>query len=226
MRKGDEKRQALLNTAESIFCQKGYEAASIQDFLAASGMSKGGFYHHFTGKEAVMQALCERHAALARAAAQEALDRTDAPIARINAVLRAVLPLRTEELNLLRAMLPCMNRMECRSFVLTYQECLVQAFLPLLAQETDRSAQADVLHPQTDGMEHAVLHLLSRAFLDLAEYLAAVQQANASCEPAALLPILERYRRAVELLLDAPFGSIEIIRVEEIVQLVDAVREA
>ena len=224
MRKGDEKRQALLDTAESIFCQKGYEAASIQDFLTAAGMSKGGFYHHFTGKEAVVQALCERRAALARAAAQEALDRTDAPLARINAVLRAFLPLRMEELNLLTAMLPCLSRMECRSFVLTCQESLVQAFLPLLAQETERGAQADVLHPQTDGMEHAVLHLLSRAFLDLAECLAAARQADAPCEPAALLPILERYRRAVELLLDAPFGSIEIIRVEEIKAVAEALR--
>lgn len=222
MRKGDEKRQALLNTAESIFCRKGYESASIQDILAETGMSKGGFYHHFTGKEAVMQALCERRAALSLASAQEALTRTADPSARINAVLRAFLPFRAEELNLLRALLPCLNRMECRSFVLTYLECLVPAFLPLLAVETARGAEQDVLHPLTEGMEHAVLHLISRAFLDLAESLAAAQQANVTCDPAALLAVLTRYRRAVELLLDAPFGSIEIVRVEEIQAIAEA----
>ena len=50
MRKGDEKRQELLNTAERLFCRQGYEETSVQDLLNAASMSKGGFYHHFASK--------------------------------------------------------------------------------------------------------------------------------------------------------------------------------
>ena len=31
MRKGEEKRQELLNTAERLFCRHGYEATSVQE---------------------------------------------------------------------------------------------------------------------------------------------------------------------------------------------------
>ena len=43
MRKGDEKRQEMLNVAERLFCLKGYEATSVQDILNVLHSSKGGF---------------------------------------------------------------------------------------------------------------------------------------------------------------------------------------
>ena len=58
MRKGEEKRQVLLNAAEKLFCQQGYEKTSVQDILNVLHISKGGFYHHFASKEDVMKALC------------------------------------------------------------------------------------------------------------------------------------------------------------------------
>ena len=55
MRKGEEKRQELLNAAEKLFCAKGYEGTSVQDILNVAEMSKGGFYHHFASKEDVRE---------------------------------------------------------------------------------------------------------------------------------------------------------------------------
>lgn len=54
-----QKRKELLATAESIFLQKGYEQASIDDILKASGISKGAFYHYFKSKEEVLVASIE-----------------------------------------------------------------------------------------------------------------------------------------------------------------------
>ena len=36
MRKGDETKREILRAAEQLFCQKGYEAASMQDSMASS----------------------------------------------------------------------------------------------------------------------------------------------------------------------------------------------
>ena len=41
--------------------------------------------------------------------------------------------------------------------------------------------------------------------------------------PLALLTALERYRRAVEVLLDAPYGSVEILRVEELAAVCESI---
>lgn len=46
MRKGDETKREILRAAEQLFCQKGYEAASMQEIVRAAGVSKGGIYHH------------------------------------------------------------------------------------------------------------------------------------------------------------------------------------
>lgn len=47
MRKGDAKRQAILDVAEKLFYSKGYEATTVQDILDVLETSKGSFYHHF-----------------------------------------------------------------------------------------------------------------------------------------------------------------------------------
>ncbi|MBP6985940.1 MAG: TetR/AcrR family transcriptional regulator [Alphaproteobacteria bacterium] len=41
----------ILNCAESIFLEKGYEGASIQDIALKSKTSKSLIYHHFSNKE-------------------------------------------------------------------------------------------------------------------------------------------------------------------------------
>ena len=38
------------------------------------------------------------------------------------------------------------------------------------------------------------------------------------CRAAALVQAVAKYRRAVELLLDAPYGTVEIIRAEELAE--------
>ena len=62
MKKGDLRRQAILDTAEALFFQRGYEETSVQDILNAMGLSKGGFYHHFESKMAVLEAVSARRA--------------------------------------------------------------------------------------------------------------------------------------------------------------------
>ncbi|MEX2208218.1 MAG: TetR/AcrR family transcriptional regulator [Myxococcota bacterium] len=54
-----EHRDALLRAALDEFCERGYDAASINRILSASGVSKGQLYHHFATKEGLYLALVE-----------------------------------------------------------------------------------------------------------------------------------------------------------------------
>jgi AcrR family transcriptional regulator len=54
-----EHRDELLRSALDEFCERGYDAASINRILSSSGMSKGQLYHHFTNKEDLYLALVE-----------------------------------------------------------------------------------------------------------------------------------------------------------------------
>ena len=87
MRKGDVRREELLTTAEKLFYTKGYEKTSVQDILSEMNFSKGGFYHHFDSKLAVLEAICELRARETCKRAEQAMEKTEGTAAdKLNAV--------------------------------------------------------------------------------------------------------------------------------------------
>lgn len=55
-----ETRERILEAATHVFAEKGYYGATMDDIVAASGISKGGLYFHFATKEAIFLALPNR----------------------------------------------------------------------------------------------------------------------------------------------------------------------
>ena len=206
MRKGEEKRQELLNAAEKLFCAKGYEGTSVQDILNVAEMSKGGFYHHFASKEDVIKALCARRAERALAYTEDALSKAESSMGRINAVLRGFMPLRREESTFVDMLRPVMNTPEGRAIAMTYQDALETVFLPLLKAEIAAAAAVGVVCPPMKDAESMILNLVNHCWM---------QAVARQMDQLDMLNLLSKYRRAVEVLLDAPYGSVEIVRVEE-----------
>ena len=51
----------ILDAAQTLFLEKGYEHTTIQDIVAALGdLTKGAVYHHFRSKEEILSAVCDR----------------------------------------------------------------------------------------------------------------------------------------------------------------------
>ena len=50
----------ILDTAERMFIEKGYDKTSLQDIIQETGLSKGAIYHHFTSKEDIFYSVCDR----------------------------------------------------------------------------------------------------------------------------------------------------------------------
>jgi AcrR family transcriptional regulator len=87
------RRDAFIEAGQRLIATKGYERLNVQDVIAAVGASKGGFYHYFASKEALLEAVVEKvgDGALAAAApivadpalgAVEKLERLFATMAR------------------------------------------------------------------------------------------------------------------------------------------------
>jgi AcrR family transcriptional regulator len=53
-------RQLLLETSLDLFARNGYEATSVDTICRKAGLSKGAFYHHFTGKQELFLALLDQ----------------------------------------------------------------------------------------------------------------------------------------------------------------------
>jgi TetR/AcrR family transcriptional regulator, transcriptional repressor for nem operon len=59
-RKGDA-RERLLEFAESSVLEKGFDATSIEELIAAVGITKSGFFYHFRDKTELARALLVRY---------------------------------------------------------------------------------------------------------------------------------------------------------------------
>lgn len=60
-RDNPETRERLLDAAEAAVLDKGFGATSIDELVAAVGITKSGFFYHFKGKGALAEALLERY---------------------------------------------------------------------------------------------------------------------------------------------------------------------
>lgn len=54
---GDARREQILAAATAVFARKGFDGASMDDIVQASGLSKGGLYWHFDSKGAIIEAI-------------------------------------------------------------------------------------------------------------------------------------------------------------------------
>ena len=50
----------ILDAAEKLFMEQGYEQTSVNDILEASGVAKGSLYHHYSSKEDVLDGVLQR----------------------------------------------------------------------------------------------------------------------------------------------------------------------
>jgi AcrR family transcriptional regulator len=53
-------KRALVDVAEEVFTDHGYANASLDTIVAGAKVTKGALYHHFSGKQALFEAVFER----------------------------------------------------------------------------------------------------------------------------------------------------------------------
>jgi AcrR family transcriptional regulator len=59
--KGQQTREHILAIAENIILQRGYAGTSIEEIISAAGITKGGFFYHFDGKNDLARSLMQRY---------------------------------------------------------------------------------------------------------------------------------------------------------------------
>lgn len=68
----EEARKTILETAASVFAQKGYTNSTMDDVAKALGVSKGAVYQYFDSKDQLFKALCGKTAEIITETLREA----------------------------------------------------------------------------------------------------------------------------------------------------------
>jgi AcrR family transcriptional regulator len=71
VKEAEERRNEILDAADELFGQKGFDGTSTNDILEKVGIARGTLYYHFKSKEDIVDALIERYNVQLLGAAQE-----------------------------------------------------------------------------------------------------------------------------------------------------------
>src|SRR4051812_44590403 len=84
-------RRALVDVAQELFTEHGYAATSLDAIVAGADVTKGALYHHYSGKQALFEAVFEQVESAGAAAVREELHRHQDPWDKAIYGLRAFL---------------------------------------------------------------------------------------------------------------------------------------
>jgi len=85
------RKNEILDAADELFAQKGYDGTSTNDILEKVGIARGTLYHHFKSKEEIMDALIERYSLRLLSQAKEIAEDRSIPI--VERIIRVVMAL-------------------------------------------------------------------------------------------------------------------------------------
>ncbi|MEC0243827.1 TetR/AcrR family transcriptional regulator [Paenibacillus dokdonensis] len=91
IKEAEERINEILDAADELFFQKGFDGTSTNDILEKVGIARGTLYHHFKSKEDIMDALIDRYKVRILDAAQEIAANKSIPV--VERIIQVVMAL-------------------------------------------------------------------------------------------------------------------------------------
>ena len=208
MKKGIERRDQIIEAAERLFYEKGYEQTSVQDVLDALSLSKGGFYHYFQSKIELLEAVCRRQSVRDAEEMTAAVARQEGAVAKLNTLLRYCGLLRADRMDFALLVLRVGYLGGSLQLRACLREGLMETALPMMLEIILEGMAENVFFTRfPDDIGELILQLFANITDELAMLIASGAPEN---QMGDMLTRLETYRCSVETLLGAPFGTITL----------------
>lgn len=94
VKEAEERKNEILDVAERLFCQNGFDQTSTNDILKEIGIARGTLYYHFKSKEDILDAMIMRMST--RIVARAAVCAVDVNSTVLERLTKTILALRME----------------------------------------------------------------------------------------------------------------------------------
>ena len=92
----EERKQELIDTAERLFLEKGYEQTTVADIVREIEVAQGTFYYYFSSKEKILEAIIEKDITALEEDVRQIMSREDSNAAiKLNAVVNSIIGIST-----------------------------------------------------------------------------------------------------------------------------------
>jgi len=137
---------SLLEVAVGEFITRGYDATSMEHLSQAAGITKSSFYHHFSGKEALLRAALERALDGLFAVLDEPGARTGSPGARLRHIVRGQVEVLVAELPYVTLLLRVRGNTETERWALERRRAF-DAQIAALVREAVEAGEVRAVDP-------------------------------------------------------------------------------
>jgi AcrR family transcriptional regulator len=209
----EDRRRELLDHAQALFFERGYDDTSVNDVIARAGISKGAFYHHFPSKESLLEALAER---LARGSITQVREVLDDPalsaVDRLNGFLERARQMKVETAPQILATFATVFRPENIVLYHRLNEALVAVMAPVLARIIAQGVEEGTLDTPDPRVTAEMVLLINTSSH---QAVARAIQASTDDERAAAADQLERHLQlqgiAIDRILGLPDGTLRVV---------------
>jgi len=84
---GQDRKQKILQAAESIFCEKGYHLATVDEVAERAGVAKGTIFYNFGSKAALFESILRNDMDYLTAAVRGKLAGTESPLEQVASII-------------------------------------------------------------------------------------------------------------------------------------------
>lgn len=220
VKKPEVRKNEILNAARKFFFQKGYEQTTIQDILDELGIAKGTFYYYFTSKLDLLDKLVDRTTSEISASLKPILKMEMNAIEKFNKIFQTATIVKMQKIDVLLVMLKVMftdentiirvkmyRRMVEKNKIL-YSSIIKQGIKEGVFNTSYPDDAAELLMQIGTGLNETICRLL-------------IQQNE---DPKYIIQVLtskiKLYQDAMERILGAPQGSLQVYIPEEYEEMV------
>ncbi len=138
---------SLVEVAAQAFLERGYDATSMEDLSRAAGITKSSFYHHVSGKEALLRGALDRalDGLFGVLAEPRAVD--GAPVDRLRHIVRRQVEVLGTELPYVTLLLRLRGNTETERWALGRRREFDQAVAALVREATETGATPPEVDP-------------------------------------------------------------------------------
>ena len=206
------KRNEILDVAMGLIYSKGYDRMTIQDILDGTQISRGALYHYFDSKKAILEALVDRMGTVAEQAIRPIIDDPDLPaLEKFNRYFEASASWKTMQKDLILRLLPmwfsdenAFIRQKMSAEALTHTARLM---VPMICQGIEEKVFT------TRFPEEAAV-IITGVFLTFTDTLVTrlLAPGRGLTSSQEFCSTLNAYVDAIERILGAPPGSLEVLK--------------
>ena len=219
MLKGELKKKKILETAEKLFFEKGYQGSTVDDLLGMLQCSKGSLYHHFESKQQILTAICLNKVTDAFTAYRN--EDTNQPLHAVNRLLYYALPVRKGQEQFISTLLPLMGTVDGDIVADTFVQAEEQLFCPEFKKLLGELRERQQAFYNLDALPELLFGTYNH-------YMKAILTLGGSCDaaqlPSAVSDLLRAVRFMFERCLDLPYGSMDMVLLDEVLYTLNHAR--